>query len=122
MYAYPLPSNNNYFFPLKMSAKLHSMGDSLLPYLKMKINSFINFQEISQIKVLGCFDRSSGISENEKGGKIFNFMRPTAQILGDTAEIRCFPGIDYIYHYSNIYSSFSSLFKNDIHNYKGNTK
>lgn len=26
MYAYPLPSNNNYFFPLKMSAELHSIG------------------------------------------------------------------------------------------------
>ncbi len=111
MYAYPLPYNNNYFFPLKMSAEIHSMGNSLLSYLEMKINSSINFQKISQIRVFGCFDRSNGISENEKGGKFFNFMRPTVQIIDDKAEIRCFPGIDYIYHYSNIYSTFSSLLK-----------
>ena len=114
MYSYPFPSDNNYFLPFATSPDLHSMGNSLLPYLKMKINSFIDFKKINQIKVLGCFDRESGISANEKDGKQFNFMRPTVQIIGQNAEIRCFPGIDYIFHYSNIYSTFSNLYENHI--------
>lgn len=109
MYSYPLPSNNDYFLPIKTSPGLHSMGESLLPYLKMKINSSIDPEKITQITIVGNFDRKIGISSNEKGGKQFNFMRPSVKITGQKAEIRCFPGIDYIFHYSNIYNTFLNL-------------
>ena len=63
MYFYPKPNNSDYFNPICINNKLHSMGDSLYPYLQMKIHSSLCFNNINTIKIVGEFDRDSIISE-----------------------------------------------------------
>lgn len=104
-----MPTNKKYFDPMTTNSVSHSMGDSIFRYLEMKIHTSIDFKYIKRIKITGKFDRTYAISNNEKRGKSFNYMCPTARIIGDEAEILCFPGIDYVFHFSNIYSSFVSL-------------
>lgn len=116
MYKYPMPIDKNYFSLLQMSPQIHSMGDSLYSYLKIKIHSNLELDKIKKINIIGKFDRSNGVSNNEKDGKLFNFMRPTINLCGDEVELRCFPGIDYVFHFSNVLSSYSYLmnYKIDI--------
>ncbi len=111
MYNYPMPMAQNYFYPIQSSQDIHSMGESLYPYLKMKINTSLDLETIKSIKIIGRFDREEGISDNEKQGKLFNYMRPTVFVDGDNAEIRCFPGIDYVFHFCNIFSTYLSMQK-----------
>ncbi len=115
MYTYPYPNNPHYFSPIKTTASEHSMRDSLYEYLEMKIHSSFDFNKIKKVTVLGSFDRSCEISKFEKTGKLFNYMRPTIHINNTSAEIRCFPGIDYVFHYSNIISTYSNILNHPIH-------
>lgn len=116
MYKYPMPIDKNYFSLLQMYPKMHSMGNSIYSYLKIKINSNLELDKIEKIKIIGKFDRFSGVSNNEKDGKLFNFMRPTINLCEDELELCCFPGIDYVFHFGNIVSSYSYLmnYKIDI--------
>lgn len=114
MYFYPKPNNSDYFNPICINNKLHSMGDSLYPYLQMKIHSSLCFNNINTIKIVGEFDRDSIISDNEKGNKIFNYMRPSLLIEGEQAFLKCFPGIDYVFHFSSIIKSYSDIIQSNV--------
>jgi len=85
------------------------MNDSLLPYLELKIHPLLQFSTIKEVDVIGDFNRSEGISWKEKQGKLFNFMRPTVIVQGEYARVHCFPGWDYVFHFSNIIKSFYSI-------------
>lgn len=55
----------------------HSMGQSLERYIEMKLQDIIFSDSISEIRVVGNYDRSKGISVKEKNDKTFNYKRPT---------------------------------------------
>lgn len=109
MYNYPLFSD--LFKELVPTSPLnHSMGESLKMYLELKIHPYILSHEFDEIRVIGQFDRSEGVSPKEKNGKLFNWIRPTAVLKDHVLELRCFPGMDYVYHYANIVKTYTSLY------------
>ena len=87
----------------------HSMGNSLQKYIEMKLQDIIFDNTITEIHVVGNYDRSSGISIKEKNDKIFNYKRPTVFVKNNIAIINCYPGIDYVYHYSSLIKTYLSI-------------
>lgn len=87
----------------------HSMGNSLQKYIEMKLQDIIFDNTITEIHVVGNYDRSSGISIKEKNDKIFNYKRPTVFVKKNIAIINCYPGIDYVYHYSSLIKTYLSI-------------
>lgn len=87
----------------------HTMGNSLRRYLSIKIHPLIETEQYNKIKVIGSYDRTAIISCKEKKGKLHNYYRPTATLHKNTLFIKCFPGYDYIYHYTNIIKSHLAL-------------
>ncbi|KAB8301260.1 hypothetical protein EYC80_003146 [Monilinia laxa] len=88
------------------------MGKSLKPYLDMKVHHLVPSRTWSEIEVTGHHTRSppSIIYQQEKNDKPFNTQRPTATILpNNKLLINCFPGEDYIRHYTNIIATHLSL-------------
>lgn len=115
MYNYPFPKDDNYFQPMVAMPQNHSMSNSLEQYLNIKIHPIINLSKVKKVYIFGDFERNKGISLNEKGGKLFNYMRPTAFINEDNiAEVHCFPGIDYVFHFSNIIKSYAAIKNKNI--------
>ena len=82
--------------------RFHSMEDSLFRYLDIKIHHLLKGRDFDSIIIEGDYDRAACISVNEKRDKLFNWKRPTAKIEGKNLVIKCFPGIDYMVHYSLI--------------------
>lgn len=114
MYHYPI-NNLNYFSQLlTVPPNLHTMGNSLIRYMEIKIHSLLDESNCKKIIVRSCFDRSHGISKKEKNDKLFNYIRPTATIDNSTLYINCFPGIDYVFHYGNIFKSYINLTNQQI--------
>ena len=112
MYNYPItPTLFNEL--VYTNSQQHSMGESLEMYLKLKLHPYILCRKFNEIRIIGKFDRISGISTNEKKNKLFNWIRPTAFINNQTLEVRCFPGKDYIYHYANIIKTYLSEYLNN---------
>lgn len=109
MYTYP--SKPDLFKELiRTNSKQHSMGESLKTYLELKIHPYLSLCNYDRIRVVGKFDRTAGVSANEKD-KTFNWIRPTAVKKGNnTLELRCFPGKDYVYHYANIVNVYMSQY------------
>lgn len=92
----------------------HSMGASLFKYINIKIPDFVLEKKYKNIYVVGDYDRTCGISFKEKDSKLFNYKRPTFVIKDDDSIIvKCFPGIDYIYHYSSILATYFNLLSLD---------
>ncbi|MDZ7967935.1 MAG: hypothetical protein RM368_23755 [Nostoc sp. DedSLP03] len=91
------------------------MGDSLLPYLELKIHPILKLPYVHEVKVIGKYDRSQGISPQEKSGKLFNFKRPTVVLNDEIAEVRCFPGWDYVFHFSNVIACYFKNIGRDVH-------
>lgn len=114
MYNYPFPKEQNYFTPIAIMPDKHSMGDSLFNYLDIKVHPLLKSDSLSTINVTGNFCRDNHISSIEKNDKQFNYMRPTVTISNQTAEADCFPGIDYVYHYSNLIKSYMLMNGKDI--------
>lgn len=108
MYHYPIDSLNYFSELLTITPDHHSMNKSLFLYTDMKLHPMVTCPDVTHIIIRGYFNRSSGVSCKEKNGKLFNYMRPTATMDGSTLYINCFPGIDYVYHYGNIYNSYVS--------------
>jgi hypothetical protein len=92
--------------PLAVHASAHTMGASLLRYLRLKIHPGILAGTAGPLTVIGSYDRSGGISDEEKPGKRFNFKRPTLFPSLTGFELRCFPGQDYVVHFSNVVASY----------------
>lgn len=106
MYHYPI-NNLDYFSKLfTVTPDLHSMGKSLNRYMQIKVHPLLEKCDCKKVIVRGYFDRSCGISNKEKNDKLFNYMRPTANIVNSNLYINCFPGIDYVFHYGNILKSY----------------
>lgn len=99
---------------LAADERTHTMGKSLAQYLELKIHSSYFRNEIKEVRIKGKFDRSQGISENEKSSKQINYMRPTANLDNGVLHVNCFPGFDYVFHYGCIYQSYSALIGRDI--------
>ena len=91
------------------SPDIHTMGWSLFRYLRIKVHPYVDDYEYQGIIVVGRYDRSTGISIKEKRDKWSNWQRPTAFCAGTTLEIRCFPGVDYVFHYGSLIASYLAL-------------
>lgn len=87
------------------------MGKSLEKCIEMKLQDIIFDDSISEIHVVGKYDRSEGISTKEKRDKAFNYKRPTVSIKGNFAIINCYPGMDYVYHYASLIKTYLSILK-----------
>lgn len=87
----------------------HTMGNSLFQYLDMKIHHYIKETQYKRIVVVGNYDRRKVVAKNEKGGKFFNWQRPTAELIGDVLYIHCPTGHDYVPHYASIIGSYLSM-------------
>lgn len=109
MYYYPIHHLNYFSELLAIPPNAHSMGASLKRYMEMKVHPLLDECPCSQVVVRGHFDRSCGISSKEKTGKLFNYIRPTAVVDGSVLYINCFPGIDYVFHYGNIFKSYIAM-------------
>lgn len=106
MKTYSAQNDNMYNTPLVIMPSEHTMQNSLLPYVEMKIPNDLKDGSSSEIVIRGKFDRSNGGDSIEKGGKIFNYMRPTVEKVGDITYLNCFPGIDYVFHYRNLVNTY----------------
>jgi hypothetical protein len=85
------------------------MGASLLPYLQLKVHSLIQGREWPSIRVVGAYDRGCQISHLEKNDKMFNWQRPTAEVVDGALLLKCFPGRDYVHHYALIVATYLAM-------------
>lgn len=82
----------------------HTMTEKdTLTYCKSKIHSLFRDTNIEKICIVPAYDRIKTISDTEKNDKLFNYKRPTAEIIDDTGYLYVFPGKDYVRHYKKIY-------------------
>ena len=114
MYQYPINSLDYFSKLLKVLPYEHTMGTSLQRYMEMKIHPLIDNYNYEKIVVQGKFDRTCGVSNKEKTGKLFNYIRPTAIIENSYLYLNCFPGLDYVFHYGNILKSYMALNDNKV--------
>lgn len=82
----------------------HTMAtDNLDRYCKSKIHSLFISSGVKQIKIVPAYKRDKKASETEKTDKLFNFKRPTAEIVDGIGYLYVFPGKNYLDHYAKIY-------------------
>lgn len=106
-----IDSNKEFFDAKSVTESEHAMNEALPKYVHFKIHSLLrnNIELFSRVKIIGNYDRSIHVSIDEKTDKLFNFKRPTAFIDGDIIYISCFPGLDYVYHYAKLISTYLKL-------------
>jgi len=93
-----------------IDAYRHTMSvPSLLRYLEIKVHHLIQDYDWARVRVVGDYDRTCVISENEKNDKLFNWQRPTAEMQGDGLIVKCFPGRDYVRHYALIIATYLNM-------------
>lgn len=114
MYHYPLDDLRCFSDLITITPDVHTMGESLMRYIEMKMHPLLNECDYSRIVVRGRFERAYGISDKEKKGKLFNYMRPTATLEDSVMYINCFPGIDYVFHYGNIIKTYLLLTNREV--------
>ncbi len=88
---------------------MHTMGQSLERYVEIKIHHLIKECNFKEIRVVGAYDRNCIISKNEKNDKITNWQRPTVEIENNILYLKCFPGSDYVRHYSSLVASYLAM-------------
>ena len=98
--------------------KEHTMEDSLFRYIGMKMHETITHDpNCNHIWVRGKYDREDNsnnqVSSKEKSDKMFNWQRPTAQVIGSDVLINVFPGMDYTIHYANLIQTYLTIHKRD---------
>ncbi|KAK3896821.1 hypothetical protein C8A05DRAFT_20285, partial [Staphylotrichum tortipilum] len=95
----------------------HTMGNSLLRYLQIKMHPAIAAKIYETIIVIGSYSRSrpSIIFEGEKCDKPFNWQRPTARVVGNQLWIECFPGYDHTEHYAELIASYLEILHQQGH-------
>ena len=114
MYSYPIGSLDYFSELLTVTPNMHSMGLSLERYMEIKVHPLLDEYNGTRVIVRGYFNRSYGISSKEKTDKLFNYIRPTANIDDSILYINCFPGIDYVFHYGNILKSYIAVTNKQI--------
>ncbi|MER6431694.1 hypothetical protein ABT272_28805 [Streptomyces sp900105245] len=88
----------------------HTMSRArLLRYLEIKVHHLIQDRDWESIRVIGGYDRTAVVSRYEKGGKLFNIERPTAEIHGRDLVVKAFPGADYVQHYALIIATYLAM-------------
>jgi hypothetical protein len=87
----------------------HTMGHSLYKYIDIKLHHLVTTDSYKNILVVGEYDRLANISIKEKTDKLVNWQRPTVEKKGDTLLIKCFPGVDYVKHYSALIATHLAL-------------
>jgi hypothetical protein len=106
--AYNIPGRKQY--PrLEATVETHTMGNSLEPYLAIKVHQAVLEKIYDEIVVQGGYFRYSAdsiIFDGEKRDKPFNWERPTARVEGNTLYIHCFPGYDHVEHYAEIIATY----------------
>ena len=99
--------------PTVASVKTHTMGNSLIEYLRMKVHPDFQNKTWPRIVVHGIHERDplkACISPIEKTDKSFNWQRPTTfEEDPQTIRLQCFPGVDYVRHYAAIIATYLSL-------------
>jgi hypothetical protein len=87
----------------------HTMERALWRYLDIKIHHYVNDESYKDIVVVGAYDRTCEIPNNEKDGKIFNWQRPSAVLSDGTLVVKCPPGHDYVSHYASLIATYLAL-------------
>lgn len=95
--------------PIVKDPMMHTMENSLYMYLSIKMHNDIIEKLYKRIIVVGNHDRSGGIATNEKGGKEFNWQRPTSKLIGDDLFIKCPVGHEYVQHYASLIGTYLYL-------------
>lgn len=95
--------------PIGIDSIKHTMGNSLLAYLDLKIHPYVKNNNISKIIVLGTEKFNENIKPSAKPGKLFNYIRPSLSSNNVEVKIHCFPGKDYVFHFASIYSSYFKI-------------
>lgn len=84
--------------------KFHSMTtDSLQLFCKSKAHPLITDSGVDKVHIVPDYDRGKSVSTSEKRDKLFNYKRPTAEIVEDYGLLYVFPGADYVRHLQLIY-------------------
>ncbi len=84
--------------------KEHTMKNEILEkYCKSKVHSLFKGNDIKKIHIIPQYDRSKNVAVSEKNDKLFNFKRPTAEIVNGEGYLYVFPGEAYVRHYTKIY-------------------
>ncbi len=109
MYHYPAENLHLFSELLEIHPSEHTMGTSLQRYLEIKVHPLVDEHNYTKVIVRGKFERAYGISSKEKNNKLFNYMRPTAEIENSVLYLNCFPGLDYVFHYGNILKSYMAI-------------
>ena len=94
----------------------HTMSESLIRYLEMKVHPLIKENNYKSIIVLGRHSRQTLISNIEKHDKKFNFMRPSVSVdrFTKTLYLYVYPGTDYVKHYASIIATYLALHNKDF--------
>ena len=87
----------------------HTMEESLIPYMDIKIHQMLKEREYKNIWIIGDKDRSGEIFNEEKKDKKFNWKRPSTQLIGDDLYVKVFPGREYVKHYATLIASYFAI-------------
>ena len=94
----------------KVPLEEHTMGESLLSYIDMKMHPLLKSNNTKPVKVIGNYLREvNSISTLEKSNKLFNWKRPTVIEQDNNLIVNCYPGSDYVFHYGNLIANYYSL-------------
>lgn len=77
---------------------------SLLQYCTSKVHRlFLDDPSVRRVRILPQYRRDKAASPAEKRDKLFNYKRPTAEIIDGVGVLYVFPGKNYVEHYAKIY-------------------
>lgn len=82
---------------------LHTMGMRLVPYVHSRVHAAARTADA--VIVRGS-DGRDGVPPSEKRGKLFNWMRPCADIDNGRVTLNVFPGRDYTLHYAMMVATY----------------
>ena len=67
-----------------------------LKYCKSKIHSLFKDTDVEKIRIIPAYDRTKTISDAKKTDELFNYKRPTAEIIDGVGYLYVFPGNEEI--------------------------
>lgn len=73
----------------------HTMTEAdALKYCESKVHSLFKDTNVEKIRIVPAYDRTKIISDTEKTDRLFNYKRPTAEIVDGVGYLYVFPGKD----------------------------